>query len=83
MQRKKAEDFHVGQQVTCARLESFPSSLASYLRDRVGIVKKISPSGFGWPTGNRVQVLWQKRNGRGKEKSMVMHPEDLLPHSGE
>lgn len=77
---KKAEDFHVGQEVICVRPEEFVSSVASYLRNRTGIVKQVLPSNGEWPMRkNAVRVLWQKRNGRGKEKSMLMHPYDIAP----
>jgi hypothetical protein len=80
--RRKAEDFSVGQEVVCVHPDKFIASMCSYLKNRTGVILKVWPSDAPMDTAmcrNKVSVLWQKRNGRGVEKSMIMHPSDLEP----
>lgn len=76
-----SDDFEIGQQVRCLDTETFLQPTRSYLADRVGTVIKIfprsRPDNFYCGQINKVKVLWGKRNGRGKEKEMTMHPRDL------
>jgi len=81
MNNLKAEDFAVGQEVMCRDPNAFLSSKASYLKNRVGIVQKVWPSNAPKDMAmrrNEVKVRWQKRNGRGVEKEMIMCPRDLV-----
>lgn len=78
----KAEDFHVGQKVVVPKPEDFVGPVCAYLKDRVGVVTVVWPSTGDRDTAlrrNQVQVLWGKRNGRGKEKSMIMGPKWIAP----
>lgn len=80
--RRKAEDFHVGQDVVVEDAEAFISSVANYLKGRTGVVVEIWPSDTPRDSPmrkNQLRVKWGKRNGRGVEKEMVMHPRNLLP----
>lgn len=80
--RRVAEDFHVGQKVKVEDSSVFISEVANYVRDRVGTVAEVWPSDTPRDSPmrrNQLRVKWGKRNGRGKEKEMVMQPRDLLP----
>lgn len=84
--RRKAEDFHVGQDVVVEDAEAFISSVANYLKGRTGVVVEIWPSDTPRDSPmrkNQLRVKWGKRNGRGVEKEMVMHPRNLLPANAE
>jgi len=78
-----SEDFEVGQVVTCKDPECFLQPFRSYLKGRQGTVEKVYPARrpddqYCGPV-NQVEVLWAKRNGRGKEQRVIMHPRDLSP----
>lgn len=80
--KRKAEDFHLGQEVMVEDADSFISSMATYLKGRIGVVTHIWPSDTPRDSPirkNQVRVKWGKRNGRGVEKEMLMSPRDLRP----
>jgi len=76
-----SEDFKIGQTVSCAEPEGFLQPLRDYLKGRTGVVKRIFPKERPDKNYcghvNQVEILWGKRNGRGKEKLIRMHPRDL------
>ena len=78
---RKSEDFEVGQRVKCTDPEKFLSDVRDKLTNREGVVRSINPSARPSPSYcqhlNVVFVLWQKRNGRGKEFERMMRPEDI------
>lgn len=83
--KRKAEDFTVGQMVTCTNPESFLSEKRRYLTGRTGVVENIWPSTADPNRAlrlNEVKVRWLKKNGRGNEQTMLMRPEDLTQAEG-
>lgn len=86
IRRRMAEDFHVGQKVMVKDADIFIWEVANYVRGRVGTVIKVWPSNTPRDSlmrKNQLSIKWDKRNGRGKEKVMVMHPQYLLPANDE
>lgn len=82
IRRRVAEDFHIGQKVMVKDASVFISEVANYVRGRVGTVMELWPSDAPRDSlmmRNQLRVKWGKRNGRGKEKDMIMQPRDLLP----
>jgi hypothetical protein len=79
----KSTDFHIGQSVVCKDPDGFVSEYKRYLTGRTGSVEKIYPVEHPDPNYcgqiNKVFVRWLKKSGRGKERTMVMRPTDLLP----
>ena len=78
---KTSEDFAVGQRVRCRNPEGFLQPLRAKLRNRLGVVERVTPAKapdqrYAGLT-NRVEVRWLTREGRGKEFLEWMQPRDI------
>ena len=79
---KTSDDFRVGDVVTCPCPEDFLAATAKFLTGREGVVVRVYPAKSPDPIyycgfTNMIDVKWNKRNGRGKEKEMRMSPRDV------
>jgi len=78
---KTSDDFKVGDVVMCPCPEHFLSATAKFLTGREGVVIRSFPVKVPDPYycghTNKVVVKWGKRNGRGKEKEMMLSPWDV------
>lgn len=78
---KFSDEFEVGNKVECVDADTFLQPARSYLTNRAGTVINVYPSSrpdeFYCGQINKVNVLWGKRNGRGKEREIMMYPCDL------
>lgn len=80
--RLTSADFHVGQRVRCRDPEGFVADWRNYLRDRTGVVEKVGPAERrerGDCFVNEVRVRWERRNGRGKERTDWFNARELVP----
>lgn len=87
---KRSDEFQLGQKVVVPQkeLDSFVVAFRKKIENRVGVVTKVFPAESPCRKTycslvNKLDVEWQKRNGRGKVFREIMSPRDIEPATDE